>query len=50
MALTNEDKRDLADLVKGKIRLGYSVAQTIQQLKRLGFKPNTIRQYYKGIS
>ncbi len=46
MALTNSDKDLLRDEVCRCLREGKDIRQTVTKLKKLGFKPSTIRQYF----
>ena len=48
--MTNQEKRDLSILVKTAISLGFDMKATDKRLKGMGFKPATIRKYYKTFS
>ena len=45
--MKNEDKQQLARMVKHEIELGHSMSATVKRLKGMGFKQHTIRAYYK---
>ena len=45
--MDNQEKDQLRQLVIRKIEMGRSCQETIASLKRLGYKANTIRRYYK---
>ncbi len=47
--MTNEEKRDLMNFVKRSIAGGYNRLETVKALQKRGFKPCTIRQYYKTV-
>jgi len=46
----NNDKRQLASLVKFEISIGRSMTATVKKLSKLGFKQGTISTYYKVFS
>ena len=48
--MTNEEKRDLMNFVKRRIKGGYSCRATVKALQKLGFKSGTIRRYYQAIA
>ncbi len=48
--MTNQEKRDLGILVKVAISLGYDMNATVKRIEVMGFKPATIRRYYKALS
>ena len=45
--MTNEEKRDLFNFVLRRINGRCSCQETVKALQKLGFKPGTIRKYYK---
>jgi len=48
--MKDEDKRQLAHMVKHQIELGQSMTATVKRLSGMGFKQYTIRAYYKTFS
>ena len=47
--MTNEEKQDLMNFVKRRINGGYNCRETVKALQKLGFRPSTIRTYYKAV-
>lgn len=46
--MTNEDKKELARLIKKAIGAGWNINTTVKRLLGYGFTESTIRKYYKS--
>jgi hypothetical protein len=50
MALTKQEKYELYHDIKNDIKSGVSRADTINRQIRYGYKPSTVKKYYRDIS
>lgn len=47
--MKNKEKDNLHSLVKLEISLGHNMKTAMEAIRKFGFKPATIRKYYKAL-